>query len=186
MKTTIVEALMVPLEEYATVHMEATLHEALLALEKSQEELDRERFVYLHRAVLVYDDNRSIVGKVSQLDALRSLEPKYRDMGEAGSLSRAGFSDSFLRGMLQQYCLWDKPLSDICSKATQIRVKDFMHTPTEGEYVEASAPLEEALHMLLVGSHQSLLVTRKGVIVGILRLTDVFKHILERVKACAI
>lgn len=185
MKTIIVKDLMVPIEEYATVSKEATLYEAVLELEKAQEHLDRERYHYLHRAVLVYDEKGRIVGKVSQLDALRALEPKYRDMGEPGSLSKAGFSTSFLRSMLQQYSLWDKPLSDICTKATQVKVKEFMHTPSEGEYVEEEATLEKAIHMLLMGRHQSLLVTRGEDIVGVLRLTDVFKDIFQRVKACA-
>jgi CBS domain containing-hemolysin-like protein len=186
MKAIMVNELMVPLHKYATVSQEATLYDAVLALEEAQKKLDRERYLYLHRAVLVYDENQNIVGKVSQLDALRSLEPKYRDIGTLGSLSKAGFSDGFLRGMLGHYCLWDKPLSDICSKAAQIKVKDFMHTPSEGECVDIDAPLEQALHMLLVGSHQSLLVTRKKLIVGILRLTDVFNDISERIKACVI
>jgi hypothetical protein len=39
-KNYLVKDLMVPLSEYATVPMESTLFEALLALEKSQEEFD--------------------------------------------------------------------------------------------------------------------------------------------------
>ena len=186
MKTITVKDLMVPIEEYATVSQEATLYEAVLELEKAQERLDRDKYLYLHRAVLVYDAKGEIVGKVSQLDALRALEPKYRDMGEPGSLSKAGFSASFLRSMLQQYSLWDKPLSDNCTKAGQVKVKKFMHTPSEGEFVEEDATLEKAIHLLVMGRHQSLLVTRGQDIVGVLRLTDVFKDIFQRVKACAI
>jgi CBS domain-containing protein len=185
-KAIAVKDLTVPLDEYATVSQDATLYDAVMALEKAHETLDRERYHYLHRAILVYDDKKKIVGKISQLDALKALEPKYRDMGEPHALSKAGFSDSFLRDMLQQYSLWDKPLSDVCSKASQIRVKEFMYTPSEGEYVDENATLEEAVHMLVVGRHQSLLVTRDGEIVGILRLTDVFMEIFNRIKACSI
>jgi hypothetical protein len=38
--------------------------------------------------------------------------------------------------------------------------------------------------MLVVGQLQSLLVMRKGEVTGILRLTDVFHEVLEKVKAC--
>ena len=75
-----VRDLMVPLDEYATVSQDATLYESVLALEIAQEELDRDRYVYLHRAILVYDKTHKIVGKVSQSDVLRSLEPKYQEM----------------------------------------------------------------------------------------------------------
>jgi CBS domain-containing protein len=183
-KTIKIKDLMVPLEEYATVSVNATLFDAVMALEKAQEELDRSRYHYLHRAVLVFDKKNHIVGKISQLDVLKALEPKYQEMGEPSSLSKAGFSNGFIRDMLEQYSLWDKPLADICTRGSKIRVKDFMYTPTEGEYVDEEATLEEGIHMLVVGHHHSLLVTRKKKIVGVLRLTDVFNDVFQRMKTC--
>jgi CBS-domain-containing membrane protein len=60
-----------------------------------------------------------------------------------------------------------------------------MYSPTEGEYGPMDATLDQALHQLVVGHHQSLLVTKDGKeIVGILRLTDVFQEISEMIKAC--
>ena len=184
MERTIVKDLMVPLEEYATVSEEATLFEAVMTLEKAHEDLDRTRYHYLHRAVLVYDKNKKIVGKISQLDVLRALEPKYGVLGDKESLSRAGFSPQFLKSMLEQHSLWDKPLKDVCGKAAKLKVKGFMYTPSEGEYVEESTSLEEAMHLLVMGHHQSLLVTRGENIVGILRLTDVFMEIFRLMRIC--
>ena len=186
MDTIKVKDLMVPLDEYATVSDKATLYEAVLALEKAQEELDRTRYLYLHGAILVFDKNNKIVGKISQLDILRALEPKYMEMGEPSSLSRAGFSPNFLKSMMEQYSLLSDSLSEACSKAANIKIKDFMYTPSEGEYVAESASLNEAIHQLVMGHHQSLLVTRGEEIVGILRLTDVFKDIFQAMKACAL
>ncbi len=85
---------------------------------------------------------------------------------------------------MKTYGLWAKPLEDICRKSPQIKVKDVMYTPTEGEYVSEEANLDEAIHQLVVGKHQSLLATRGEKIVGILRLTDVFMEICEIMKAC--
>ena len=182
METTTVKDLMIHLEEYATVSEEATLFEAIMALEKAQEELDRTRYLYQHRAILVYDTNNKIVGKISQLDALKALEPKYKAMGDPGRMSRGGFSPAFLKTMLEQHSFWDKPLRDICGKGAEIKVKDFMYSPTQGEYIEESASLEEAIHMLVMGHHQSLLVTKGEEIKGILRLTDVFKEVFQLMK----
>ena len=182
----IVKDLMVPLEEYATVDEEATLYEAVTALEEAQEECDRSLYKYLHRAILVLDKGKKVVGKISQLDVLRALEPKYMEMGDPGKLSRTGFSPQFMKSMLEQYALWDRPLNQICSKATNIKVKVFMHTPTEGEYIQENAALGEAIHQLVMGHHQSLLVTGERKIVGILRLTDVFMNIFEEMRACQI
>ena len=57
-----------------------------------------------------------------------------------------------------------------------------MHTPGEGEYVSEDASLEMACHQLVLGHHQSLLVTRGDKIVGVLRLTNVFNAIFQTIK----
>ena len=186
MKTIAIKHLMVPIEEYATVSEDATLFEAVTALEKAQEALDRERYKYLHRAILVYDKNNNVVGKISQLDVLRALEPKYEDLGDLGRLSRTGFSPRFLRTMLKQEALWESPLRDICTKSANFKVKTFMYTPTEGEYIGEDASLDEAIHLLVMGHHHSLLVTRGKEIIGVLRLTDVFAEIFQIMKTCEI
>lgn len=181
MATITVNDLMVPLSEYATVSEEATLYEAVMALEKTQEEFDHTR--YRHRAILILDTNKKIVGKLSQNDVIMALETKYKELGITGSISRLGFSSTFLKSMFEQYRLWDTPLHEICKKAAQLKVKDFMYTPTEGEYVREDATLSAAIHQLVIGHHQSLLVTRGKDIVGILRLTDVFKEVSQTIKA---
>ena len=179
-----VKDMMVPLDEYATVSEDANLYETVLALEKAQQDFDQTR--YRHRAVLVYDKNKQIVGKVSQLDILKALEPKYGRIMDSKTISRFGYRPEFLKKMLEQFSLWDKPLNDICKKAGAMKVKDFMYTPTEGEFVEDNVTLDEAIHQLVMGHHQSLLVTRDREIVGVLRVTDVFKTICYWIKACEI
>ncbi|MEW6671641.1 MAG: CBS domain-containing protein [Thermodesulfobacteriota bacterium] len=184
MKSRTVSEVMVPLAKYATVPETATMFDAVMALEKAQQEFDQTR--YRHRAVLVYDKNKQIVGKVSQLDILKALEPKYEQIEDTKSISRLGYSRQFLKKMMDQFNLWNKPLDDICKKAGSLKVKDFMYTPTEGEYIEESATLDQGIHQLIVGHHQSLLVTREKEIVGILRVTDVFKEICNIIKSCEI
>jgi CBS domain containing-hemolysin-like protein len=175
-----IKDLMVPLEEYATVSDSATLYEAVLALEEAQEKFDH--LPYKHRAILVYDSKNQIVGKLGQLDIIRALEPKYGEMGNIKSLSRFGLSSKFISSIMKNNYLWENPLTHICKKGADIKVKDFMHTPVEGEYVNEDASLEMACHQLVLGHHQSLLVTRGDNIIGILRLTDVFNAIFQTMK----
>lgn len=179
-----VRDLMIPMAEYATVDEEATLYEAVTALEKAQMEFDSTR--YRHRAVLILDKAGSVVGKLSQLDVLRALEPKYMEMEESGSAKRYGLSKTFIKSLIETYQLWDSPLSDICRKACTIKIAKYMRKPTEGEYVEEEASLDVAIHQLVIGQQQSLLVTRGGKIVGVLRLTDVFAAVFHAMKECAI
>ena len=182
MDSSTVKDLMVPLDEYAVVSQDATVYEAVLALEKAQEELDKTRYAYLHRAILVYDDNKKIIGKVSQLDIMGALDPKYGEMGESRSLSRAGFSPNFLKKMLEQYSILSEPFTVVCRKASDIKVSKIMYTPSEGEYLDEKATMREAIHQFVMGHHQSLLVTSGNNIIGILRLTDVFKEIFQIMK----
>ena len=187
MKTIIVKNLMVPLAGYATVFEDASLYDAVLALEKAQIEFvdkTREygRRYYGHRAILVYDKDKQIIGKVSQFDVLRALEPKYEEIGYQKALAGFGFTRKFMKNMLDQFKLWDNPLDRICKKATEIKVKDIMYSPTEGEYVDEDASLDTAIHQLVMGRHQSLIVTRDGKIVGILRLVDVFINVCVKMK----
>ncbi|MBT6751298.1 MAG: CBS domain-containing protein, partial [Desulfobacula sp.] len=80
MKTILVKDLMVPLTEYATVFEDATLSDAIDALETAQSKFDKSR--YRHRAILVCEKKtRKILGKISQMDVIRTLEPKYDLLG---------------------------------------------------------------------------------------------------------
>jgi CBS domain-containing protein len=176
-----VRDLMVPLSAYATVDEGACLLDAVEALETSQKRFDRDR--YRHRAVLVLSGDRKVIGKISQLDALKSLEPKYADFSTPATAAM-GFSKKFILSIMKSHDMWNKPLADICKKAVDIRVKDIMATPTEGEHIEEEATLDQAIHQLVIGHHQSLLVTGKDEVVGVLRLTDVFAAVCKTIKEC--
>jgi len=184
METITVKEMMIPVENYATVSEEANLYEAVIALEEAQKKFVQDK--YRHRAILVYDKNRRVVGKLSQLDVIRSLEPKYEGMGDLKDLTRFGLSADYLRQMIKDHGLWKQPIDDICRTAASLRVKDIMHAPTQGEHVAEDATLNEAVHRLIVGRHQSLLVTRGEEIVGVLRLTDVFSKICDFIKVCKV
>jgi CBS-domain-containing membrane protein len=177
-----VKDIMVSLAEYATVSQDATLHEAVLALEKAQNAHVQNQ--YTHRAVLVYDDKGRIVGKLSQNDVLRALEPKYKDMGDMKGITRTGYTVEFIASIMESQGLWRDPLANFCRKAAEMKVRSIMYTPVAGEYVKEGATLAEAIHQLIMGHHQSLLVTRNGEVVGILRLTDAFAAICDMIKTC--
>ncbi len=184
MKSIKVKDLMVPLAGYATVSEDAALSEAVQALEEAQRNVEAGR--EKHKAVLVLDDRGRVVGKLAQVDVLRGLEPRYRDVDKLTETSRFGFSPDFLKSMLDQYGLWRKPLDQICKKASEIKVKEIMVLPGEGEYIQDEATLDEAIHQIVMGGHHSLLVRHGEGIVGVLRLSDVFHKICEMIKACGL
>ncbi len=184
MKTKPVKELMVPLAEYATVHKDATLSEAVVALRAAQEGFGKDK--YQHRAILVFDDDKHVIGKVSLICILRALEPKYGQMLTDKKSMHLGFTRTFQKAMLEQLKLWEEPLDHVCKKAGTIKVASFMLAPSEGEYIESDATLDAAIHQLVFGHHQSLLVTEGKTIIGVLRLTDVFEAIAEAIISCEI
>jgi hypothetical protein len=182
MKTVIVKELTVPIEEYATVPQEANLYETVIALEKAQMSYDPSK--HKHRAILVLDSEKKVVGKLDMLDILMSLEPKYGELEAKGALSHSGYSPEFIKSMLKDNVFWSEPLQFICSRAFKLNVSDFMQDLEDGVYIEENVTLDEAIHQLIVCRYQSLLVTRDEKVVGILRLSDVFAKICDTIKTC--
>lgn len=184
MKSSKIKEMMVPLSDYATVSKDASLFDAVRAHEAAQEAFDPSK--YRHRAILVLDDDGAVIGKISQLDILRALEPQYEEMLDRNGMARYGFTRSFMKSILEQFRLWSEPLIDICNKAVKKPVHRFMYTPDAREIINEDASLDEAIHQMLMGNYQSLLVTRNGRITGILRLTDVFDTISAVMNRCGI
>jgi CBS domain-containing protein len=180
MKTVTVIELMLPLAEYATVVREGTLREAVLALEKAQMALDPSQ--HKHRAILVLDEEGKVVSKITMKNILMALEPNYGKVEGMGVLERSGYSPDLIKDMLEDNALWAEPLQFVRERATQLKVGDFIQTPSEGEYIDENATLGEAIHQLIAYPTLSLLVTRADEVVGILRLSDVFAKICDIIK----
>ena len=189
MLPTSISELMVPKSHYATISQEASLRDAVMALHEAQrreqhQNPDRHR----DRAVLVIDSNERVLGKLSMLDVLKGLEPKYdRVEGSRTSLraaARVGSAQSFIDSLTGDFGMWQKPLSNLVQKAATVKVGHLVRAPGEGETIDENAPLDTALHQLIMGQFQSLLVTRESEIIAVLRLTDVYEMISEMIQSC--
>jgi hypothetical protein len=182
METIKVKDWMVTLDECTTLSEDATLYEAVLALEAAKERFD----VTGDRcpAVIVLEKSGHAVGKLNQLDILRCLEPKYAEMGDLKKIAGYGLSADLLRSMIDRYELWKAPLNEICRKASRMRIGGITSAPLAGEFIEAEASINQALHQLIICQDQSLMVTSKGKTVGILLLTDVFHKVGALIKPC--
>ena len=177
MKTINISDLIVPIEAYATVQQDATLLEAVLALERAQKTLDPSR--HKHRAILVLDSSGKVVAKITMKDILVALEPNYGKIEGSDILARSGYSSDLIQAMLKDNALWVEPLQFFRERATELKVSDFIRPPSEAEYINVTATLGEAINQLIVCPYLSLLVTRDDDVVGILRLSDVFSRICE-------
>jgi len=168
-----VRELMMPLDDYAVVPEDSSMIGALFALDAAQRNRPPGRDAL--RAVLVVNDKNEVVGKLGHVAFLRALEPKYKKIGDIERLSREGWSSDFLRSMMDTADLWKQRFQDYALRAKRTMVKDVMRQIETG--LDIDAPLSEAVHQLVIQETLSLLVMEKGRVVGILRLTDVFNEI---------
>lgn len=173
-----VKDLMLSLSEYATVSAKSTIRDALKALDKAQLGLTEDR--HHHRAVLVLDEKGVVVGKLSHWALLRRLEPKFLGANDLHSLARAGLTQEFISSLQSGLSGYSGSLPVMCREAAHLKVKDAM-VPVD-ESIDEDEPLAAAVHQLVISHVQSMLVTRAGRTVGILRLSDVFEEVAELIR----
>jgi len=172
-----VKEITLPLSDYAIVEEGATILDALQALQASQEKLPPDR--HPHRAILVRDRRGEIVGKLHHFAFLRALVAERKAMGAAALLDRAGVSDDLRDSSMQMLDLLTSDLVDVCERARNVVVRDVYTTTTVS--IDEDAHLGEAISRFLRHQTLSLLVTRRGKTVGILRLSDLFEELARQI-----
>ena len=172
-----VKDLMLALSEYAVVDEEATILEALRALEASQARLPADR--QPHRAILVRNKEGAIVGKLHQFAFLRALLPERKARVETGLMDRAGVSDDLRDASMQMLDLLTGDFVDVCERARHVAVRDVYTTVTTS--ISEDASLGDAIAKFLAHQTLSLLVRRGSQTVGILRLSDLFDELSREI-----
>ncbi len=166
-----VKELMIPISSYAQVNENSSVYEAIVTLEKSQQNVPENMHPY--RAVLVVNDKGEITGKVGHLAFLRAIEPKYETFRQdLDKLMTANLTSDFIEDMMSNYQLWEDDLYDLCSRVSNMKVKDVMKPVNERISVNAS--LMEAMHKVIMWQTLSVLVHSDDKIVGIIRLSDIY------------
>jgi len=169
---------MVPISEYATVTVGASLLDAIHVLEQAQEAYTVSK--YQHRAILVLDPAGQVVGKISQLRALKAIEGDHEFNDEIDEMRKFNFSEAYIAQLRDKFrarkiIIAETTLREAAAK----KVEEFMQAPTPGEYVSEDCSVDTAIHKLVAGTHLSLLVTRNKEIVGVLRISDVFAAVFH-------
>lgn len=172
-----VKDIMLSLSDYAVVDEDATLQEALEALQSSVSKLPADR--QPHRAVLVRNRRGEIIGKVHYFAFLRALVPDRRSVANLSLLERAGVGDDLRETSMRMLDLLTGDLVDICERAKSVKVRDFYTSATVS--IQEDAPLSDAIGMFLSHQTLSLLVRRREETLGILRLSDLFDELSRQI-----
>ena len=178
-----VRDLMVPAEKFPKITSRASFYEAVTALETAQRKYmagEAEQ-----RILLVEDDAHRVIGKLSPIDLLRGLETNYGRIVAENTLSRFGFSNIW-KTVQEDYNLWGDPFHDLCRKAAQVHVGDFLKGPAEGQTVAVDDLMATCFHLFVMNRHDSLFVVDGKQVVGLLRFSDVYQEVSRMMKECHI
>jgi CBS domain-containing protein len=170
MTQTSISNIATPIEDYTHIKEDATLGEAFLALEsalRGDQQTDPTRARDF--AVLVIDAGGNVIGRLAPWDILRGLET--HDIQGVDPLA-----------MVDGLATWKKPLAHLATKAHNVLVRNLTPKLPAHELIDENAPLEQAIHQLLKHRAFSLIVTRDGKPVGVLRIVDVFRHVMEEAR----
>lgn len=182
MITKLIKEIMVPISDYVTIHEDASMAKAIQSLESENKSYGDSP--YRHQSLVVTNRKNYVVGRLSQVDIMRAMEPRYCKIGSGQWVSRSVLSKEVLVTLRESFKLWEQPLETLCSELNNLKVKDFMQVPTEGEFVNEDDTFNVACHRIIMGRHHSLLVTKNKEIVGILRSTDLFNDLYDVMVEC--
>ena len=176
METKTVKALMIPAEQFTRISQEETFGAALKALEQCRADFQSGR--KSTGILLVHDGVGRIVGKISPIDLLMALEPRYSRLNvNIGEYARSHSYDKMIGSALERAALWTTPLEELCSKASDLTIREFIRRPSSEQTVKVGDSLDQALHRFVMGRHDSLFVTDGGRLVGMLTFADVYAAI---------
>jgi len=176
-----VQELMVSTDEFPKISDNTSLFDALFALEKAQEAFLSGKAG--QRVLLVEDEQEQIIGKISPKDLIRGLEKKYNEVNVEETLEKFGLKYIW-NNMQKDFSLWESPFKDLCRKAADVHVKNFVNIPGEGQTVDVADNISKCFHLFVVNRHDTLFVMEKKQFVGLLRFSDVYREVSRTMKEC--
>jgi len=147
-----VKDLLIPLSDYPHLPFWATLKEALIQLSSASESG--------MNMVLVFNEAYRLVGILTQVDILWGIEPKFARHYEDGVP-----------------VFWSDLLTQSARKRIMQPIKELM-TPTKVT-VDSNDSIMKASHIMLIENQDILAVKEDDRIVGVIRLEDIFREVIE-------
>jgi hypothetical protein len=178
-----IRELMRPVEQFPRISDRSFFHEAMLALQKADEAF--QSGTARQRILLVEDGAGRIIGKVTPMDVVRGLEPKYDRVDSLGDDIRYGVPQ-VVQSMKEELRHWQEPLDDLCRKAAEVQVATFMNKPEPNQTVNIDEKMDNILHTFVTSRRNSLFVAENNAIIGLLRFSDLYAAICKVVQSCGL
>ena len=154
----------IPLDMYPHLREDQTLHEALSSIQAFPCE-ERVQF----SEVLIVNDQKQLIGRVTVREILQGLEPRLLRKEETRTFE----------GIEAEYpnltILWEDSFFKQCHKQTDRPIKEFL-SPIKTA-VKASDHLLKALYIIMHAKENNLPVLEEDRVVGMIRIKEIFNAI---------
>lgn len=176
-----IREMMCPVAEFPKIAEHAYFFDIVMALEKAHWDFRAE--VVKQTILLVEDQEKNVIGKITPKDILRALEPQYDKIDVFSDDTRFGLPQT-VESMKKDYFLWHEPFSNLCEKAWKIKAHDIYCKPTSTQSIDINDRIENAFHLFVTTRHEYLFVVDKEYIIGLLRFYDIYKNICKKIYKC--
>ena len=159
-----VKEVMVPLSDYTTVGMDATVEDAIAELRRSFSRRTPSDSIMEtgHRSVLIIGPEGAVRGLLSIKDLMEAVMPAYLSAPKPVMADSIQYSPMFWRGM------FSNAIKDMARQT----ISQMMSPAPSG--IDADASLMEAAYLMLKAGERRLLVMESGQVAGVIREQDLF------------
>jgi len=171
------------IDEYDKVDTNDRLCDVLFILRQNHERLQNREPGTFHKTLLVTDESKKIVGKLSVFDLIRGLVPEAaKEPGHSKSYYNV-LSSRALRvadevSEVQERFKWlHTSFFDLVVQETQKQAKDVM-SPVHPLLVEEDS-ISKAIYIMFKENIRQPLVVRDDQVVGVVNIMDIFPVLLE-------
>ncbi len=182
-----VRDIMVPIEEYDKVDMDAQFCDVLSILKRNYENIKTgQTGRRLHRTLFVTDADKKIVGKLSMYDLIRGLVPEPAKEPDVSKAYHRMLSSRALRvsekvGEVQEHYKWLKSnFVELVKQEAHKKIQDIMK-PVEKSVLHEDDRINQAIYVIFKEDIRQQLVYRGEEVVGVVNLNVLFAELLETV-----
>ena len=167
-----VKDIMTEIDNYSCVTVNMTVREAIVKLMSSLTELVSSNLIRNagHRSLLVFDEQKKLVGILSMKDLIKGVRPFYLSLPKSSMADSVRFSHVFTGGWDGLFTIQMKALAD-----KKIGALSLESPPM----IDENANLMEVADLLFKTQKTRLIVTSGQKVAGILREQDLFFEIVN-------
>ena len=178
-----VKEIMIPIEEYETLDEEDCLCHAIAKLKRNYENAKGGEPADFHKTLFVTDRSKKFVGKLSMFDLIRGLvseaskEIDSSPRAEYVRTSRIWEVEEKAAELREQLGWLSTGFGDLVKQEAHKGIKEIM-SPVR-LILQEEDTINQAVYLMFKENERQPLVTRDGIVVGVINLMRIFTELLE-------